>query len=67
MRFDGVLYFANVPYFEDVILEAVANNSTAKHLLSLATVVFRQPGFKLGCIHRPADEIALSLFTKIAA
>ena len=33
VRFDGSLYFANVPYFEDAILEAVANNPTAKHLL----------------------------------
>ncbi|MFZ2163245.1 MAG: SulP family inorganic anion transporter [Sideroxyarcus sp.] len=33
MRYDGSLYFANVPYFEDTVLEAVANNPTAKHLL----------------------------------
>lgn len=33
MRYDGSLYFANVPYFEEAILEAVANNPQAKHLL----------------------------------
>ncbi|MFA5370733.1 MAG: SulP family inorganic anion transporter [Sideroxydans sp.] len=33
MRYDGQLYFANVPYFEDAVLEAVANNPSAKHLL----------------------------------
>lgn len=33
IRYDGSLYFANVPYFEDAILEAVANNPRAKHLL----------------------------------
>src|SRR5574340_1147138 len=33
MRYDGSLYFANVPYFEDTVLEAVANNPQAKHLL----------------------------------
>lgn len=33
MRYDGSLYFANVPYFEDAILEAVSNNPQAKHLL----------------------------------
>lgn len=33
MRYDGSLYFANVSYFEDAILEAVANNPRAKHLL----------------------------------
>jgi SulP family sulfate permease len=33
MRYDGQLYFANVPYFEDTVLEAVANNPQAKYLL----------------------------------
>ncbi|MDO8292433.1 MAG: SulP family inorganic anion transporter [Gallionella sp.] len=33
MRYDGSLYFANVSYFEDTILEAVANNPRARHLL----------------------------------
>jgi len=33
IRYDGSLYFANVPYFEDTILEAVANSPCARHLL----------------------------------
>ncbi|MFA6121678.1 MAG: SulP family inorganic anion transporter [Sideroxydans sp.] len=33
LRYDGSLYFANVPYFEDAVLEAVANNPRAMHLL----------------------------------
>jgi len=33
IRYDGSLYFANVPYFEDTILEAVANCPKASHLL----------------------------------
>jgi SulP family sulfate permease len=33
VRFDGSLYFANVAYFEDAILEAVANNPSAPYLL----------------------------------
>ena len=33
VRFDGRLYFANVAYFEDAILEAVANNPHAPYLL----------------------------------
>lgn len=33
VRFDGRLYFANVSFFEDAILEAVANNPKAKYLL----------------------------------
>jgi len=35
-RFDGNLYFANVPYFEDAILEAVAARPNATHLLIVA-------------------------------
>jgi len=33
VRFDGRLYFANVAYFEDAILEAVAGNPDAPYLL----------------------------------
>jgi SulP family sulfate permease len=33
IRYDGSLYFANVPYFEDTILEAVSASPCAKHLL----------------------------------
>lgn len=33
IRFDGQLYFANVPYFEDTILSAVADKPDAKYML----------------------------------
>ncbi len=33
IRYDGSLYFANVSYFEDAILEAVSNNPRARHIL----------------------------------
>jgi SulP family sulfate permease len=33
MRYDGSLYFANVSYFEDSVLEAVSSNPGAKNLL----------------------------------
>jgi len=33
LRFDGSLYFANVSYFEDTILEAVSNNKETKYIL----------------------------------
>lgn len=36
IRYDGSLYFANVSYFEDAILEAVSHNPRAKHLLVVA-------------------------------
>lgn len=33
IRFDGSLYFANVSYFEDALLEAAANNKAARYIL----------------------------------
>ncbi|MFN3883696.1 MAG: SulP family inorganic anion transporter [Rhodocyclaceae bacterium] len=33
VRFDGRLYFANVAYFEDAVLEAIAGNPDAKFLV----------------------------------
>lgn len=36
VRYDGSLYFANVSYFEDTILEAVSKCPRAKHLLIVA-------------------------------
>ena len=33
MRFDGQLYFANVPYFEDAVLDLVASHPQAKYLI----------------------------------
>ncbi len=39
MRFDGSLYFANVAYFEDTILEAVANKPNAKYLLVVGDAI----------------------------
>lgn len=36
VRFDGRLYFANVSYFEDAILEAVADNPKASFLVVVA-------------------------------
>lgn len=33
LRFDGSLYFANVPYFQDAILEAIAAHAKTKYLL----------------------------------
>ena len=33
LRFDGQLYFANVAYFEDALLEAVASKPDAKYVL----------------------------------
>jgi SulP family sulfate permease len=39
MRFDGSLYFANVAYFEDTVLEAVANKPDAKYVLVVGDAI----------------------------
>jgi SulP family sulfate permease len=36
LRFDGQLYFANVPYFEDSVLDVVARFPKARHFLVVA-------------------------------
>jgi SulP family sulfate permease len=36
LRFDGQLYFANVPYFEDCVLEVVSRFPKARHILVVA-------------------------------
>jgi SulP family sulfate permease len=39
MRFDGSLYFANVSYFEDAVLEAVADHKEAKYVLIVGDAI----------------------------
>jgi len=39
MRFDGSLYFANVPYFEDAILEEAARRPAAKFVLVVGDAI----------------------------
>jgi SulP family sulfate permease len=39
IRFDGSLYFANVSYFEDAVLEAVSNRPEAKYVLVVGDAI----------------------------
>lgn len=39
MRFDGSLYFANVSYFEDAVLEALATHPEAKYVLIVGDAI----------------------------
>jgi len=39
IRFDGSLFFANVPYFEDVILDQVARHPQARHILIVGDAI----------------------------
>lgn len=44
IRFDGSLYFANVPYFEDAILEEAARNPKAKFILVVGEAINEMDG-----------------------
>jgi SulP family sulfate permease len=39
IRFDGSLFFANVPYFEDVVLEQAARKPKARHILIVGDAI----------------------------
>ncbi|MEW5891624.1 MAG: SulP family inorganic anion transporter [Pseudomonadota bacterium] len=39
MRFDGSLYFANVSYFEDAVLEAMSDHPEAKYILIVGDAI----------------------------
>ncbi len=39
LRFDGSLYFANVSYFEDAVLEALASHPEAKYVLIVGDAI----------------------------
>jgi SulP family sulfate permease len=57
VRFDGSLYFANVSYFEDAILEAVADTPTAKYLLVV--------GDGINEIDASGEEVIRHLFRRL--
>lgn len=44
IRFDGPLYFANVPYFEDAILGEVAHKPKARHVLVVGDAITELDG-----------------------
>jgi SulP family sulfate permease len=60
MRYDGSLYFANVPYFEDTILEAVANNPQAKHLLIVSEGINQLDASGDEVIHHVVERLRAS-------
>jgi SulP family sulfate permease len=58
VRFDGRLYFANVSYFEDAILEAVANNPDAPYLLIVGDAINELDASGEEVIHHLVDRLA---------
>ncbi|MBI4741074.1 MAG: STAS domain-containing protein [Betaproteobacteria bacterium] len=57
LRFDGSLYFANVPFFEDAILEAAANKPGAKYLLVI--------GDGINQLDASGEEVISHLYTRL--
>ncbi|MFZ5524439.1 MAG: SulP family inorganic anion transporter [Pseudomonadota bacterium] len=57
IRYDGSLYFANVSYFEDAILEAVSNNPRAKHLLIVSNGINQLDASGEEVIHHVVERL----------
>ena len=57
VRFDGRLYFANVAFFEDAILEAVANNPQAPYLLIVGEGINELDASGEEVIHHIVDRL----------
>jgi len=60
IRYDGSLYFANVPYFEDTVLEAVSNSPRAKHILIMANGINQLDASGDEVIHHMLDRLRSS-------
>jgi SulP family sulfate permease len=57
IRFDAALYFANVPYFEDAVLEACASHPQAKFILIL--------GDGINQLDASGEEVVRHLFKRL--
>lgn len=57
IRFDGSLYFANVSYFEDAVLGAVANQPTAKTVLIVGNGINQLDASGEEVIHHLIDRL----------
>ena len=57
VRFDGSLYFANVSYFEDVMLKAVATYPNAKYLLVVGDAINQMDASGEEVLHHLVDRL----------
>lgn len=57
IRFDGSLYFANVAYFEDAVLEAVSNRPDAKYVLVVGDGINQLDASGEEVIHHLVDRL----------
>jgi SulP family sulfate permease len=65
IRFDGSLYFANVSYFEDAVLEAVANHPDAKYVLVVGNGINQLDASGEEVIHHLVDRLKSTGITLI--
>lgn len=57
MRFDGQLYFANVAFFEDTVLELVASKPDAKYLLVVGDAINRLDASGEEVVHHLVERL----------
>lgn len=57
VRFDGSLYFANVSYFEDAMLKAVATYPNAKYLLVVGDAINQMDASGEEVLHHLVDRL----------
>lgn len=65
VRFDGSLYFANVSYFEDAMLKAVADHPTAKYLLVVGDAINQIDASGEEVLHHLVERLADSNVTVV--
>ena len=57
MRFDGSLYFANIAYFEDTVLELVAAKPNARYLLVVGDAINQLDASGEEVVHHLVDRL----------
>jgi sulfate permease, SulP family len=57
IRFDGSLYFANVAYFEDAVLEAVSNHPDARYVLVVGDGINQLDASGEEVVHHLVDRL----------
>ena len=67
IRFDGSLYFANVSYFEDAILEAVSNHPDAKYVVVVGDGINQLDASGEEVMHHLVDRLNSTGITLIFA
>lgn len=65
IRFDGSLYFANVAYFEDMLLEAVANFPEARYVLVVGDGINELDSSGEEVLHRLVERLMANKVTMV--